>query len=427
VSALDAPRVPPLRDPAWQATAGAGSALLAGLAIALAAPSHTVLAISVSLAGAAVAALLLAPRLGRALHRHPALIGVGAVVVVSLLWIGLDLTGAGADRATRELTSLPVLDRLGWLWELGHASLVSLLLMTLAITGGLVLIADAMRVRLGLGRHRLAPWEQLTAPSGSRLGFPWSAVAGVLLVGWAAFLGVSVAGRYVSGNAALQLLLLVLAAAAAAVVIGTPLLIAAITRTDRDEADLAREEERQRVAAHLHDSVLQTLALVQRQAHDPTAIARLARRQEHALRAWMAGESELLGDTVCAALRDVVAAVEDEEQGLTVQLSAIGDRPLDSSGEALVAAAREALRNATRHAAGAPIFVFAEISREAVEVFVRDEGPGFDLDAVPPERRGLRDAVIGRMAAVGGHATVESARGEGTEIALRIGPVGPRA
>ena len=140
----------------------------------------------------------------------------------------------------------------------------------------------------------------------------------------------------------------------------------------------AREDERRRVAAHLHDSVLQTLALVQRQAHDPAAVARLARRQEHELRAWMAGEVELGSETLGAALRAAVAEVEDDD-GATVELTMLGDRRLDRATEALAAAAREALRNAARHAPGAPIFVFAQASADGAEVFVRDEGPGFEL------------------------------------------------
>jgi signal transduction histidine kinase len=169
--------------------------------------------------------------------------------------------------------------------------------------------------------------------------------------------------------------------------------------------------------------VLQTLALVQRQANDPIAVARLARRQEHALRAWMAGETELTSETLSAALRAVVAGVEDEQE-ITVELSIIGDRRLDPAGEALAAAAREALRNAARHAGAVRVFVFAELGAGRAEVFVRDEGGGFELENVPSERRGIRDAIVGRMAGVGGSACVESVPGEGTEVALRIG--GPR-
>jgi signal transduction histidine kinase len=215
------------------------------------------------------------------------------------------------------------------------------------------------------------------------------------------------------------LVLFLLVAVSAATVIGTPLLIAALARRDQVQTGAAWEQERRRFAAHLHDSVLQTLALVQRQAHDPVAVARLARRQEHALRAWMAGESDLVRETLAGAVRAVVAEVEDES-GAAVELSIIGDRTLDERGQALVGATRVALRTAARHGAGAPVFVFAQITPHAVEVFVRDEGPGFDPSAVPAERRGLRDAVVGRMASAGGSATIESAAGEGTEVALRL-------
>jgi signal transduction histidine kinase len=134
----------------------------------------------------------------------------------------------------------------------------------------------------------------------------------------------------------------------------------------------------------------------------------------------MAGEAELSSATLGAALREIVAAVEDEHHA-TFEVSIIGERPLDAKGEALVAGVREALRNACVHAPGAAVFVFAELSSERAEVFVRDDGPGFDADAVPAERRGIRDALIGRMAAAGGSATIDAVPGEGTEVALRIG------
>jgi signal transduction histidine kinase len=413
-------RAAPLRDPQWQATAAAGAALLLGLAIALTGSAHAVAAVGVTLAGAVVGLFVLAPRAAGAVHRHPALLAVAVLALLGLLWVCVGLLGFQASLAGW----LPGATYLGWLWNLGDAALLPLMVMTLAATGGVVLIADALRARLGLtGRSPAAPWQQMTAAAGEGAGdqraVPWRAVAGVLLIGWAAFLGVGIAGPYVAGTGPLQILVLVIVMGAAAVVIGTPLLIASLTRADRDQAGSAWEDERQRFAAHLHDSVLQTLALVQRQAHDPAAVARLARRQEHALRAWMAGEAELLSETLGAALRDVVAGVEDE-QAITIELSIIGDRPIDSAGEALAAAAREALRNSARHAAGAAVFVFAEIGPHGVEVFVRDDGPGFVLDDVPSERRGLRDAVIGRMAAVGGSAVIESAPGEGTEVALRL-------
>jgi len=246
------------------------------------------------------------------------------------------------------------------------------------------------------------------------------AVAAALLVGFAALLAVALAGQHFRHRAGIQTVALLLIFAATVVVLGTPVAIGLLMRVDRDRTGSAHDRERQRFAAHLHDSVLQTLALVQRQAHDPVAVARLARRQEHALRAWMAGESELVSDTLVAALRDVIATVEDEHD-ITVEFTAIGDRALDGRGEELVAAAREALRNAARHAAGAPVYVFCQTSSHGIELFVRDEGPGFDIGAVPAERRGIRDAIVGRLAFAGGWADIDSVPGEGTEVAMRMG------
>jgi len=406
-------RGPRLADPLWKATAVAGTAQLAGLAIALGG-SQAVLALSVSVAGVVIAAFVLAPQTTAAVHRHPALLLLAALALLGVGWVVLGLTGFGFDHAA-EVPGLRTL------WSFASAGLLPLLLMPVAAVGGLVLIADALRGRLGLARRRNAPWQQMTDTAPTRAMFPWRAVAGVLLIGWSAVLAIGIAGPYVSDSGPAQLLLLALVAGVAAIVIGTPLLIASLTRVDREQTQDAHEEVRQRFAAHLHDSVLQTLALVQRQAHDPAAVARLARRQEHALRAWMAGETELVSDTLVAALRDAVAEVEDEH-AITVELTAIGDRPIDPAGEALVAATREALRNAARHAGGAPVVVFAELKASGVEVFVRDDGAGFDPEAVPGERRGIRDAIVGRMAAAGGSANVESAPGEGTEIALRLGP-----
>ena len=399
-------------DPVWRATAIAGIALLGGLSLALAAPSHALPAVAASLLGVAAGIVVLGRPAATATFRHPVLVAVAAIaLLVALRIVGLD---------NRVVSSVPGLQAVSSLWGAGRGPVWTLALMALAATGGLVLIADALRIRLGLAQARQAPWQQLTDGPSESPGIPWRAVAGVALIGWVAFLGVGLAGPYVGGNGVLQVVVTVLVVGGAVVAIGTPILIGSLARIDRDQAGRAREDERQRFAAHLHDSVLQTLALVQRQADDPAAVVRLARRQEHALRAWMAGEAELTSDTLGAALREVVAAVEDEH-GATFEVSIIGERPLDATGEALAAAAREALRNACAHALGAAVFVFAELSSEQAEVFVRDDGPGFDPEAVPAERRGIRDALVGRMAAVGGSATIDAVPGGGTEVALRIG------
>jgi signal transduction histidine kinase len=175
------------------------------------------------------------------------------------------------------------------------------------------------------------------------------------------------------------------------------------------------------VAAHLHDSVLQTLAMVQRRAEDPTEVASLARRQERELRAWLAdrpapGQAARLA----AALEDAAAQVE-ERHGVPVEVVVVGDRELDPAHEALVASTREAMTNAAKFGGGSPVDVYAESDGARTQVFVRDRGPGFDPAAVPGDRRGVRESIVGRMRRHGGRARVTSAPGAGTEVELTLG------
>ena len=181
-----------------------------------------------------------------------------------------------------------------------------------------------------------------------------------------------------------------------------------------------RTQERADVAAHLHDSVLQTLALVQRRADDPRAVATLARRQERELRAWLNGARPPgAGDTLVAELERAAAEVE-EAHGVAVEVVAVGDRALDERTAAIAAAAREALVNAAKFAPGSPIQLYAEASDEGASVFVRDRGPGFDPSAIPPDRRGVRESIIARMERHGGRAVVHAEPGEGTEVELSL-------
>jgi phage shock protein PspC (stress-responsive transcriptional regulator) len=185
-----------------------------------------------------------------------------------------------------------------------------------------------------------------------------------------------------------------------------------------ERAERIRTQERAEMAAHLHDSVLQTLALMQKRAGDPREVAALARRQERELRSWLnAGSRRDRGASLTTALEAAVVALEDAH-GVPVEVVAVGDRPLDQRGEALVAATREAVLNAVKFAPGAAISVYAEVQGDRVEVFVRDRGPGFDLAAIPPDRRGLRESVLGRMERHGGRAAVHTRPGEGTEVEL---------
>jgi signal transduction histidine kinase len=181
-----------------------------------------------------------------------------------------------------------------------------------------------------------------------------------------------------------------------------------------------RADARADMAAHLHDSVLQTLALIQRLAEDPRAVTQLARRQERELRTWLYGE-ELSGTTLKAALTTAAAEVEDE-RGIPVELVVVGDAEPSEAVQALVRAAREALVNAAKHSGADKIDVYAEVTDDLVEVFVRDRGRGFDLDAVPEDRMGVRGSILNRVARHGGKATIRSRPGDGTEVRLEIRP-----
>jgi signal transduction histidine kinase len=187
-----------------------------------------------------------------------------------------------------------------------------------------------------------------------------------------------------------------------------------------ERTERIRSQERADVGAHLHDSVLQTLALIQQSAQDPKQVAALARRQERELRGWLAGsDSPEAGELLAAAL-DAAAAEVEVATGGSIEVVAVGDCPLDERGGAVVAAAREAMLNAAKFAGEAPISVYAELSGERIQVFVRDRGAGFDPEAVPPERRGVRESILGRMQRAGGSATVRALPGGGTEVEIAI-------
>ena len=172
-------------------------------------------------------------------------------------------------------------------------------------------------------------------------------------------------------------------------------------------AEKVRADARADMAAHLHDSVLQTLAMIQRQADDPKAVQQLARRQERELRNWLYGD-ELPEATLKAALTAAAAEVEDE-RGVPVELVMVGDCDTSEAIQALVRAAREAMVNAAKHSGADKIDVYAEVDEESVEVFVRDRGHGFDVDAVAEDRMGVKGSIIDRMARHGGTATIRSA------------------
>ena len=179
-----------------------------------------------------------------------------------------------------------------------------------------------------------------------------------------------------------------------------------------------RSQERAEVAAHIHDSVLQTLALIQRNAGDARMVSSLARSQERELRSWLYGPPEVeSGESLAAALQRVSDEIEDLH-GVAVETVEVGDCPVDERVVALVSASREALANAARHSGAACVSVYFEVEPDQVTVFVRDRGKGFELDLVPRDRRGIADSIVWRMDRHGGKAVVRSEPGHGTEVEL---------
>jgi signal transduction histidine kinase len=190
------------------------------------------------------------------------------------------------------------------------------------------------------------------------------------------------------------------------------------------------ETERAEIAAHLHDSVLQTLALIQRQSDQPREVLRLARGQERELRHWLYGPTgygrsgrasgdPALSEGLADGITTAAAEVEDT-YAIDVRPVVVGDRPLDDGLRALVLAAREAMVNAAKHAQVGEVSVYVEVEPDEVHVFVRDRGVGFDPEGVPTDRHGLADSVHGRMERHGGAVRLRSTPGEGTEVHLTM-------
>ncbi|WP_460998862.1 ATP-binding protein [Streptomonospora sediminis] len=201
--------------------------------------------------------------------------------------------------------------------------------------------------------------------------------------------------------------------------IAAPWIIGLVRERDRERRERIRSQERAELAAHIHDSVLHTLALIQRRSEDSREVQRLARVQERALRSWLYQGPADAETTVKPALERVAAEVE-EAHGVPIEVVCVGDCTIDDAIQAELGAAREAMVNASKYAGSGDISVFAEVDPEEVLVFVRDRGAGFDLDAIPADRMGVRGSILGRMERHGGSARIRTAPGEGTEVQLRM-------
>lgn len=227
-------------------------------------------------------------------------------------------------------------------------------------------------------------------------------------------------------------------------VLTVPFWVRLSTELGEERRERIRAAERAEIAAHLHDSVLQTLALIQRQADQPREVRRLARSQERDLRGWLydrAGAPRTAGfgrpdtpsttaSTTVATLAEAVTAVAAEVEdsyAVTIGPVVVGDCPLDVRLAALVQASREAMVNAAKHSGTTEISLYVEVEADAVNVFARDRGTGFEPDEVPADRHGLVDSVHGRMSRHGGSASVRTAPGAGTEVHLTMPRVGGTA
>ncbi|MCU4185537.1 PspC domain-containing protein [Acidiferrimicrobium sp. IK] len=255
--------------------------------------------------------------------------------------------------------------------------------------------------------------------AGSRRSLLWRTAAGVV----AAVAGVAILASGRHRPIAVPLVGVALVLAALVVLLGPWWLRVARELMVERQARI-RAEERAEIAARVHDSVLQTLALIQRSAADPARVAQLARAQERELRAWLfegrsPGDVRARSATVAGAVAVIQAEVE-REHGVVVDTVVVGDAPLTSGLEALMAAAREATVNAARWSGAPSVSLFAEVEPQRVSAFVRDRGCGFDRRAVGADRRGISESIEGRMARCGGRASIRSAPGEGTEVELTV-------
>jgi signal transduction histidine kinase len=260
-----------------------------------------------------------------------------------------------------------------------------------------------------------ARWWAVAEGAGKRSALARNAIGiALVLAGVVVFLGYHGQLAQVRGG-----ILAALVIVAGVALITGPWWLRTVRELTEERRERIRSQERAEVAAHLHDSVLHTLTLIQRHVEDPREVARLARSQERELRAWLYKPDAAADRDFAAALEEVAAEVEDAH-GASIDVVVVGDCPIDERLGTVLQAAREAMVNAAKYAGDTAISVYAEVEPGSVAVFVRDRGPGFVLDDVPEDRLGIRQSIIGRVERKGGGADIRTAPGEGTEVRLSM-------
>ncbi len=384
--------------------------------------------------------------LGRYLGVDPAIVRIGFVVltfagfvgpvVYGVLWMTAsdeaDAPLEGRRPTVQQAVALALLT-LGALLLLRSAGLwfgdALVWPIALAAAGSAVVWTRGDDADRQLGETRFGRLATRRGPVGAAARLTTTPTSPARIVVGTVLVAVAVAG-FLAANDALMALrdlaLALLAAAGGALLLFGPWLSRLVTELGSERRERVRQEERAELAAHLHDSVLQTLALIQRSSDDPRRIATLARVQERELRAWLYGSGRYAGTnprTLTDAVEQAAAEVEALHH-LAVDVVVVGDAPVGPATHALVGAIKEATTNAAKHAEVDEVAVYVEAADE-VTAFVRDRGIGFDVAATleatdRDHRRGLRDSVVGRLERHGGRAEVWSTPGEGTEVELTV-------
>jgi signal transduction histidine kinase len=355
--------------------------------------------------------------------------GMGVAVYV-VMWLMLPAEGDTAGIASRALHD--------WRGILLALSLLPVMILALALSsavgagwaGGLAVpvcvgASGAILLWRNVGREERDLVAHVVRPLG-RLGLTGRGSWRTLLVRTAIGAALAGAGGYLlsSNRAALRPLEGVALVIAAAVVVFGPWWLRVGRELVDERQGRALAEERADMAARLHDSVLQTLALIQRRADQPGQVVKLARAQERELRSWLfdgrapAGDEDhdvMLSEAVHRIEREV-----EERHEVAVEAVVVGDCSLDEELRSLTAAGREATVNAAKWSGAPVVSLFVEVEPDEVSLFVRDKGVGFDPSAVGPDRRGLSQSIVARVERHGGRAEVRSTPGSGTEVALHM-------